>query len=132
MTAERLVAARKMLELIDSSSSNLSNFDFKTYESSAAFGSVAVDTNAAEGLMVKSWVQKALSIGFADPLREDRSDRSESTLTPSTEQADARASHTGEVARAKAFERIAELKECAKKEQIEVDDESHCDLLKVI
>ena len=130
MTAGSLAAARKMLEV--SSSSNLSDFHFKTYEAPAAFGPAGVDTNAAENLMIKSWVQKALAIGFADPLKEDRSDRSESTLTPSTELDDARASHTGEVARAKAIQRIAELKECAQEEQITVNDSSQWDLLKFI
>jgi hypothetical protein len=130
MTVGNLAAALVRREMIDSSASNLSAFDFRTYASPAAFGSAAIP--AAESCMVKSWVQKALVIGFLDPLGEARSDRSESTLTPSTELDDARASHTGEVARAKAIQRIAELKECAQEEQITVNDASQWDLLKFI
>jgi hypothetical protein len=125
MTAGDLAAS--LLEVIHSSSSNLSDLHFKTYESPSAFG-FAADTNALENLMVKSWLRKALATGFA-PLKKDQS---ESTLNPSTELDDERASHTGEVARAKAIERIAELKESAQEEQITVNDASQWDLLKFI
>jgi hypothetical protein len=125
MTAGDLAAS--LLEVIHSSSSNLSNLHFKTYESASAFGSTA-ETNPLENLIIKSWLRKALASAFA-PLKEDQS---ESTLNPSNELSDARASHTGEVARAKAIERIAELKECAKEEQITVNDASQWDLLKFI
>jgi hypothetical protein len=116
--------------MIDSSASNLSDLDFKTYESTPAFGSPALDIDAAESRMVKSWAK--VLIGFLDSRRETRSDRSESTLTTPTELNDARASHTGEVARAKAVQRIVELKECAQEEQIAVNDASQWDLLKFI
>jgi hypothetical protein len=104
-----------------SSSSHLLNFQFNTYESSTAAG----DTNATKNwlLGVRAWAN------FANPLRKNRS---KSTLTSSSELDDTSASHTGEVARAKAIERIAELKECAKEEEITVNDASLWDLLKFI
>ncbi len=129
MTVGNLAAFVKR-EMIDSSASNLSDFDFKTYESTPAFGSAAFDIDAAESRMTKLWAQ--LVIGFLDSPREVRSDRSQSNLSTSTDLDDARASHTGEVARAKAIQRIAELKECAKEEQITVNDASQWDLLKFI
>ena len=129
MTVGNLAAALVKREMIHSSASNLSDFDFKT---TPAFGSAAldIDIDAAESRMAKSWGK--LLIGFLHPRRETRSDRSESTLTTSTELDNVRASHTGEVARAKAIQRVAELKECAPEEQITVNDASQWDLLKFI
>jgi len=127
MTVGNLAAALVRREMFDSSASNLSDFDFKT---TPAFGSAAFDIDAAESRMVKSWAK--LLIGFLHSHRETRSNRSESTLTTPTELDDAKASHTGEVARAKAIQRVAELKECAQEEQITVNDASQWDLLKFI
>ena len=69
MTVGNLAAFVKR-EMIDSSASNLSDFDFKTYESTPAFGSAAFDIDAAESRMTKLWAQ--LVIGFLDSPREAR------------------------------------------------------------
>lgn len=134
MTATYLAAARAILKTSDSSTSNFPEYDFKTYESPTAFGSAHADIDAVKSGMdqVLAQAKKLLAIRFSNALSADQSDRSESTLTPSAELDNGRGSHTGEVARAKAIQRIAELRECAQEEQITVNDASQWDLLKFI
>ena len=124
MTTTKLAAARTILEMSKSPVSNFPECDFKIYEWLAAFGCATIDKDAGEGGMPEIFPRAAFA-SFLELHRDTRSDRSESTLAPSSQMDIARTSHTGEIARAKAIQRIGELKECAEEEQIAIDDASH-------
>jgi len=116
----------------DSPASNFPQlFDFVFYESPAAFDSAEVDLGTGKSGTPKAFARGAFG-GLHEFPADASSEHSESNLSPSTETDTSYASHTGEVARAKAIQRIGELKECALEEQITINDASQWDLLKFI
>jgi hypothetical protein len=123
MTAINL-AVSAILRMSNSSASNLP-------ESPAALSLASGDTAGGEGEFPESLLRDAHA-KFSEPLWYTRSDKSQSILTSSINLDDAWTSHRGEIARARAIQRIGELRECAQEEEIEINDASQWDLLKFI
>jgi len=131
MTQRDLVAIAKIFQTSGSPLSNFPQFDFAFYESPAIFDSAEVDPGTGKSGMPKSFVRGTFG-GLPELPEGARSEHSESNVSPSTETATSYTSHAGEVARAKAIQRIGELRECAREEQIAINDASQWDLLKFI
>jgi len=113
------------------SGSNLSGYDFELYDSLVDFG-FSSHGNSEEEEKRKTESFHFLTKYFLRMFLENQTKSSEATSPTSTEFDRASDSHTGEISRARAIERIIELQECAQEEQIPINARSQWDLLKFI
>ena len=150
------------LSASETSASNLSGeYDFGWYDSRVAFDSSPHDETGdadyplfcsflfnsfaarvpdfrvpwIKSVEEEKWTAESfyfLTMHFPRMLSENRVKSSEATLSTPSEFDRASDSHTGEVSRARAIERIIELKGCAREEQISINAGSQWDLLKFI
>ena len=126
MTALNLAASLGFLA--NDSSSTRSMFDLRSYQSPSmepeAYRAERPDERSIQGMLDNL-------ILLSQGSRYSRSVQSDATLTQ-VELGPVPASHSGEVAKAKAIQRIGELNECAQEEQIVVNYSSEVDLLKYV
>jgi hypothetical protein len=123
MTALNLALRLASSKISKGAETNFPELHFETYESPAAFGPEDVDKNAREEGFFGHFISQQLAF-FSLPCWGAQSQQFESSVVQT--------SHSGEVARAKAIQRIGELNECAQEEQITINCASQVDLLKYI
>jgi hypothetical protein len=128
MTAPHLDVFRRLLQMSDTSASNLDRLKSSVSESPGAFSFRDPNEISPEG-PIKTVLSRESVISASENRSRSQSESFASNTSLPTPDS---TTHNGEIARGSALGRIGELKECAQEEQISIDQASQWDLIKFI